>query len=84
MRNIKSRTRCVLTAYFYEVQTNIFVGILNFKLYQDILKDLQERVRGKEQALVMRGDKNTARGFSIEYINCFDPRIDFDGIEFFR
>jgi hypothetical protein len=84
VKNIKSKTRLVLTAYFYEVQVNIFVGVINFKLAEDILKFLREKVCGREQAILIREDKSTVERFNIQYINCSERYIDFDGVKFFK
>ena len=83
LKNIKSQTRIVLTSYLYEVQVNVFVGVLNYKLSQDILNGLKEKVQGKEQAIFISSNKKAVEGFDIQYINCPNRKVDFDGLTLF-
>jgi len=73
-----------LTAYFYEIQTNIFIGIINYKLAEDILTYLKKEISGKGQVIFIKENKNIIEGFDIYYINCPEQFTDFDGIKFFK
>jgi CRISPR-associated endoribonuclease Cas2 subtype I-E len=84
VKNITNKTKLILAAYLYEIQVNVFVGTINFKLSEEILVYLKEKTKGREQSVFIKECKKTYEGFDVQYINCPKRYIDFDGLKFFK
>ena len=83
IKNIKRPTKQILSTYLYEIQHNVFVGTINYKLFQDFLKHFK-LLSGTESATVIYLDKTKSEKFSVLYFNCTSNHADLDGINFFK
>jgi len=82
VRKISSRTRSLLSAFNYEVSTNVFVSKYHAGLYVRIIKRLYEETQKTEQILALRPD-TSFEGFKEEYVHWNSQKIDVDGLKFF-
>lgn len=83
-RNLKSRTRRLLSAYSYEIASGVFISSYHAGLYVRIIKWLEKNVDGRQKVLVVRRDPLIAEGFSEKYINWESMALDVDGLKLYK
>lgn len=80
---MKSPTRKILSAYLYEVVPNCFVGHVNYKFSEELLKFFRT-AKSPEYGLMIVSSNASIEGFDVHYINCKSMIVDYDGLKFFQ
>jgi len=83
-KNLKGRTRRLLSAYNYEVAQGVFVGAYHAGLYCRVLKWLRQNVKTPQRVFVVRRNSQVLEGFSEEYINWESMALDREGLKLYK
>lgn len=81
--NLPQRVKGILCIWLLEVKTGIFVGNLNSKIEDRILKFLNQYMKSNSDILIVRNnDKDTTQGFNIHYpYNSKNKLINISGLQ---
>lgn len=65
--NIPKNIRGILQIWFLEIKPSVFVGNLNKKIEDKIVKFLQPNINENTDMIIIRNDDTNSQGFKISY-----------------
>jgi len=80
---VSPKIRSLISAYFYGVSKNIFIGSNKTAFYDRFIKTFKKYSLSSDKCIFIISD-TSFEGFSIEYINVESQLQDFDGLKLFR